>query len=363
MNGRKGNASVAATTKALSVKNQAINQGVNMTNSTEVTASSTTATPDLAIVEGQITTTSQQIAEHFGKRHDTVLRSIRNLECSDEYRLHNFAESSYLNEQGKSQPCFTMTRDGFVFLAMGFTGKEAAHWKEAYITAFNKMEAQLLAQAAKAQPVQASLDYDRISPAQAQDLKQIVQAIVDAGIQNYAETWARLQRKFKVHSYLALRPDQYEAARAYLIAKLPNGYAGDEVQEALPELGVNLFAKQAMQHAQANAVSYMRQWREQQAQAKGDAVAVGKIPSEVLAGLVAEQLTQQRWLVGYDYSLGGLLAQPVAKEEFVCNWAQLARGIACGDRQATTAELVDLASACNQQLVQRMGNPALVLAV
>lgn len=38
---------------------------------------------------------------------------------------------------------FRITRDGFVFLAMGFTGKEAAQWKEAYITAFNKMEAQL----------------------------------------------------------------------------------------------------------------------------------------------------------------------------------------------------------------------------
>lgn len=201
-----------------------------MSNSTEVTTNHATATPDLAIVDGQITTTSQQIAEHFCKAHRSVLTAIRRLKCSPEFRLHNFVQSVYLNEQGKEQPCYRLTRDGFVFLAMGFTGKEAAHWKEAYITAFNKMEAQLLAQAVKAQPVQSTLDYDRISPAQAQDLKQIVQTIVDAGIQNYAETWARLQRKFKVNSYLALHPDQYEAARAYLIAKLPNGYAGEEVE-------------------------------------------------------------------------------------------------------------------------------------
>lgn len=103
------------------------------------------ATPDLEIIEGQITTTSLQIAEHFGKRHDTVLRAIRNMECSTEYRLRNFAESSYRNEQGKEQPCYRLTRDGFVFLAMGFTGKDAAQWKEAYITAFNKMEQELLA--------------------------------------------------------------------------------------------------------------------------------------------------------------------------------------------------------------------------
>ena len=97
------------------------------------------ATPDLEIIEGHITTTSNQIAAHFNKRLDTVLRAIRKLECSAEYRLRNFAESSYRNEQGKEQPCYRLTRDGFVFLAMGFTGKDAAQWKEAYITAFNKM--------------------------------------------------------------------------------------------------------------------------------------------------------------------------------------------------------------------------------
>lgn len=59
---------------------------------------------------------SVMVAKMFEKRHDDVLRSIRNLDCSEEFRLRNFAESSYRNEQGKKQPCFNMTRDGFVFL-------------------------------------------------------------------------------------------------------------------------------------------------------------------------------------------------------------------------------------------------------
>jgi RecG-like helicase len=42
------------------------------------------------------------------------------------------------------QPCFTITRDGFTFLAMGFTGKKAAQFKEAYINAFNQMEQALV---------------------------------------------------------------------------------------------------------------------------------------------------------------------------------------------------------------------------
>ncbi len=103
------------------------------------------AIPDLEIIEGHVTTTSNQVAEHFNKAHNLVLRAIRNLECSEDFRLRNFAQSSYRNEQGKEQPCYRLTRDGFVFLAMGFTGKDAAQWKEAYITAFNKMEQELLA--------------------------------------------------------------------------------------------------------------------------------------------------------------------------------------------------------------------------
>ena len=65
-----------------------------------------------------------------------------------------------------------------------------------------------------------AIGYDRISPAQAQDLKEIVAAIVQAGIQGYAETWSRLQRKFRVNSYLELPAQHYGDARAYLLAKL-----------------------------------------------------------------------------------------------------------------------------------------------
>jgi len=37
-------------------------------------------------------------------------------------------------------PMYEMTRDGFSFLVMGFTGAKAAQFKEAYIEAFNRME-------------------------------------------------------------------------------------------------------------------------------------------------------------------------------------------------------------------------------
>ena len=182
----------------------------------------TRAIPDLEIIEGQITTTSQQIAAHFNKVHRDVVRAIENIECSAEFRLRNFAQSSFEAEMpngGKRKhKSYRLTRDGFVFLAMGFTGKDAAQWKEAYITAFNQMEAELLAGTTR--PANPAIGYDRISPAQAQDLKEIVAAIVQAGVQTYAETWSRLQRKFRVNSYLELPAQHYGDARAYLLAKL-----------------------------------------------------------------------------------------------------------------------------------------------
>ena len=181
-------------------------------------AASISATPDLKIIDGQITTTSNQVAEHFGKRHADVIRAIRKLDAPADFTERNFALSEFTDSTGRVLPAYRLTRDGFTLLAMGFTGKEAMQWKVAYLNAFNQMEAELLAGTTR--PANPAIDYDRISPAQAQDLKEIVAAIVQAGVQTYGETWSRLQRKFRVNSYLELPAQHYGDARAYLLAKL-----------------------------------------------------------------------------------------------------------------------------------------------
>jgi Rha family phage regulatory protein len=86
---------------------------------------------------------SLDVAETFEKEHYHVLRDIKELECSEEFRLSNFGESSYRNSQNKKQPMYYMTRDGFTLLVMGYTGKKAMQFKEAYIKQFNAMEKQL----------------------------------------------------------------------------------------------------------------------------------------------------------------------------------------------------------------------------
>ena len=88
--------------------------------------------------------TSLDVAETFGKEHARVLRDIRDLDCSDEFRVGNFAESYYINTQNKKQPMYYITRDGFTLLVMGYTGEKAMRFKEAYIRQFNAMEKALI---------------------------------------------------------------------------------------------------------------------------------------------------------------------------------------------------------------------------
>ena len=98
---------------------------------------------ELSVIDGQVTTTSLHVAEHFGKPHRDVLTRIRALDCSPAFTQRNFSLCTRKGANNKPEPYYRMTRDGFTFLCMGFTGKRAAAWKEAYINAFNQMEQQL----------------------------------------------------------------------------------------------------------------------------------------------------------------------------------------------------------------------------
>lgn len=86
---------------------------------------------------------SLMVAKYFNKRHADVLRDVEKLDCSRRFSQRNFALAEYIDKQGKPRPYVAMTRDGFVFLVMGYRGKQAAEIKEAYINRFNAMEKNL----------------------------------------------------------------------------------------------------------------------------------------------------------------------------------------------------------------------------
>lgn len=93
------------------------------------------------------TVTSKDVADNFSKTHQHVMDAIRSMDCSPEFRATNFRVSYYLSKQNKKLKCYEITRDGFSFLGMGFKGKRAGKWKEAYLEAFNKMESYIEKQA------------------------------------------------------------------------------------------------------------------------------------------------------------------------------------------------------------------------
>ena len=103
--------------------------------------------------DNKAVTTSQSVAEYFGKQHKNVLQSIENLKADlpkDLYQL-NFQLIQIDTDLGigrtRQDPAYELTRDAFTLLAMGFTGKAALAFKLAYIEAFNKLEAKRAVQA------------------------------------------------------------------------------------------------------------------------------------------------------------------------------------------------------------------------
>lgn len=86
---------------------------------------------------------SKQVAEHFKKNHQHVLRDIEKYQKDVSNFGQMFEEAEYSDAYGRKQRQYLMNRDGFSLLAMGFTGKKALEWKLKYINAFNQMEAEL----------------------------------------------------------------------------------------------------------------------------------------------------------------------------------------------------------------------------
>lgn len=103
--------------------------------------------PVLAVLNGVPTTTSTYVAEYFGKQHNNVLRDIRALIALDADQLLNCEQviRQVHRDDGSvvEYPEFRLTEEGFMLLAMGFTGKKALGYKLAFIAEFKRLRAAL----------------------------------------------------------------------------------------------------------------------------------------------------------------------------------------------------------------------------
>jgi Rha family phage regulatory protein len=97
----------------------------------------------IKVKNGKPLVSSRDIAKVFEKPTRTVMRDIRETlkKVSPEFAERNFVLSAYkAGKPVRKYDEYLLTRDGFVILAMGYTGEKAMKFKEAYINAFNNME-------------------------------------------------------------------------------------------------------------------------------------------------------------------------------------------------------------------------------
>ena len=83
-------------------------------------------------------TTSLNVAEVFDKQHKHILAKIGEFP-QDIFNGSNFRLVEYKDKKGESRPYYKISKDGFVLLAMSFTGERFYKFKVAYINAFNQM--------------------------------------------------------------------------------------------------------------------------------------------------------------------------------------------------------------------------------
>lgn len=146
--------------------------------------------PAITLVNKQPRTLSTDVAVYFSKRHANVIRQIQQMisNCPESFSRLHFELAEYADEQGKSRPAYSMTKDGFTLLAMGFTGPKALQFKLAYIEAFNQMAEEAGKSAKSIAWDNLPPDIEHISPAtRRRCLKLAMQSAAMSGIHSQAE--------------------------------------------------------------------------------------------------------------------------------------------------------------------------------
>lgn len=189
------------------------------------------------IQHSQPVTTSDFIAKAFNKRHDDVLRKISELskEIKDKFFLRNFAEIEIPRKVGFGQRLFKayeLTKDGFMLLVMGFTGKDAMAIKIAYIEAFNAMAEKI--KQMEAQPVQ--IDH-AISEAQAHEISQAVLARCARTGESYQKVYSGLHDYMGIDSYHSIPVSMFQTALKYLgsIENAPELFSPQQIEPQEPQ--------------------------------------------------------------------------------------------------------------------------------
>ncbi|WP_337544768.1 Rha family transcriptional regulator [Megasphaera sp.] len=161
----------------------------------------------VTVYKNQLVTDSRQVAEHFEKQHQHVIRDIENLvnkaEEKDASKIGRmFFETTMPDAYGRMKRVYLMNRDGFSLLVMGFTGAKALEWKLKFLEAFNAMEK--------------AIKTPQITPNPHYRTRMIKTAVKDA-----ADTAAMIADTFGVKKPMAMTAAMQMVGKAYGVDMTP----------------------------------------------------------------------------------------------------------------------------------------------
>lgn len=174
-------------------------------------------TPVVTVVDGAVTTLSTDVANFFEKQHKHVIAAIENIIATlPDNRKPNFRQTVVTRENPSGgapikSKAYRLTRDGFTFLAMGFTGERAQAFKWAYIDAFNKME-----DALKQCPAHAQLPPPYLTEQQAYAIMSKVAMRAKRDGVKYQTIYRALKARYQVTKYTHIPRDKFEDALAFI---------------------------------------------------------------------------------------------------------------------------------------------------
>lgn len=200
---------------------------------------------------GKLVVTSRQIADNFEKENKNVVRAIEDKiksltaqNCTVD--ISKLFMPTTFNHNGNEYKEYLLTRDGFTFIVMGFTGAKADSWKLKYIEAFNAMEETLKnPYQGLSKEVQAIFALDKkqqeidtrltklendmvIDYSQQEELRTLVNKVVvnileyntpaykELNKKTFSAIWKDFKRVFKVNSYKNTAVAKYEEAKEFL---------------------------------------------------------------------------------------------------------------------------------------------------
>jgi len=184
--------------------------------------------PSMSLSNGRPCVSSLAVAEHFGKRHDNVIRDIRKIMDSlpDDFNTLNFEAVKYIDAKGEERESFNLFRDGFMIVVMGYVGKKAMIYKVAYIRRFNEMERALL-EGTHGEPVHLPL----ANKEQRKPLVDLVRLWVSMAPIGYGDGFRQVNAAMGVSSVEQMTLEMVDRAVAWVQGKIDAIQLG---QAALP---------------------------------------------------------------------------------------------------------------------------------